>query len=104
MEKITMTQHVFITTVKQQKVSVLMGWDRPFQQLFARVAMEDQEAPALYCSDDDAELWKAEGGPTVDLLVERLARLEIALPPAMIECVKSDVLNNAAGNRINHYS
>lgn len=91
-----MSQHFLKATLPDgRKVDVLMGWDRPCQELFATVFLEDDEDVIIWCSSYEHRKYSSD----MPLLVEALSQQGIAIPaPVQKEVLKDR--EQDVGNRI----
>ncbi|UUZ66256.1 hypothetical protein LP417_35155 (plasmid) [Polaromonas sp. P1-6] len=92
-----MSQHTFETTHKSAVVTVLLGWDRPLQEVFMVIEnndAKDDEDDFLYSNLSDADSI----GKDMSYYKEKLKQLGITVPETMFEQIAVDQQNNA-GNR-----
>lgn len=99
-----MAQHVFVYQYDNQPMAVLMGWNRQGQSLFMDVFTNDESAEMFYSVEADPAMSAIEGGPSVDVLAQKLVELGITVPSDMIEGVRADMIDNRGGNNFTYYS
>lgn len=99
-----MSQHIFITTRKEKRVKVLMGWDRPLLGFF--LVVEDIDAvddSYIYSNLEDQTLFSCMGLPkNIAYFQVKLAELGVLVPDQMILEILSDKERNI-GNRVVNY-
>lgn len=101
-----MSQHVIKTTsVAGKNVSVLMGWDRPLQNLFMVVedldAAPDSEDVYVYSNLEDPGAF---GCRDIEYFEDKLQALGIEVPEEMIFEVVADQMNNVGNRYVDHTS
>lgn len=96
-----MSQHIYVTTHKDRKVKILIGWDRPLKGYFMVLAYEDsKEFENLYSNLEDPRLKQFMGlPPTIEPFLEKLQELGIEIPEAILDEVEMDGIFNV-GNRV----
>jgi len=92
-----MSQHIFSTSIEGKPVTVLMGWDRPQQEFFLVVELDEPPAGGdsyLYSNMADPRA----RGRDLEYFKSKLDEFGIAVPRAMLQQVRLDHWDNV-GNR-----
>lgn len=93
-----MGQHIYKTKLENKvPITVRAGWDRPLQQFFMVIELDDEEDwteennGQLYSNLDDTA---ATGCLDFKYFEQKLADIEIKLPVAMAKAVRYDMVMN----------
>lgn len=94
-----MTQRILETSVGEQRIKVLMGWDRPLQYHFMVIEREGKRDP-LYSNLDDPS---AGLHGSLQYFIGKALDFGIEIPPGMVARLEADRAANL-GNALSRFN
>ena len=93
-----MYQHYFDTSLGDEPITVMLGWDRPLQGYFMLIESTQRDG-YIYSNLEDIELVKCGGfASSLDYFIDKMRELGVAVPSRMLAEVGADGESNV-GNR-----
>jgi hypothetical protein len=85
-----MGQHIHRTKIDNKTVTIRAGWDRPLQQFFMVIELDDEDGMLYSNLDDDA----AQGCLDFKYFERTLTEFGLTLPREMAKGVRHDMIMN----------